>query len=197
MKYPQTAILLFSKAAIAGKVKTRLLPVLSAVEAAELAAELQVQIIEKIQAASLAHLTVYAFPHCDPNLLVECRQQQGIDLGERMYNAATDALQIFEKILLIGSDCPVMQVRYLEQAIVGLQQHDAVIGPAEDGGYVLLGLKKASRALFEEIDWGSEQVLQQTYCKLTDLQWSWTELETLWDLDRPQDYECYQRLNSE
>ena len=197
MKYSQTAILLFTKNALAGQVKTRLVPPLSIQQAAELAADLQTQSIDKINQAALAKLLIYSYPACDFDGSLECYKQHGADLGERMYNAAYETLQKFEQVLLLGTDCPAMQADYIEQAICALQQYDAVIGPAEDGGYVLLALKKAAFSLFAEIDWGTQQVLQQTRDALADMGWSWLELETLWDVDRPQDYLRYQALQSQ
>ncbi|MCU7958793.1 MAG: TIGR04282 family arsenosugar biosynthesis glycosyltransferase [gamma proteobacterium symbiont of Bathyaustriella thionipta] len=197
MKYPQTAILLFTKTAIAGQVKTRLVPPLSSQQAAQLALQLQIQTIEKIRQASLATLIIYSYPQCDFSASLTCRKQHGADLGERMYNATQETLLSYDQVVLLGSDCPVMQAGYIDQAIHALQQFDAVIGPAEDGGYVLLALKKTARSLFSNIDWGTEQVLRQTRSALADRHWHWQELETLWDVDRAEDYARYQELAAE
>ncbi|RLA31853.1 MAG: glycosyltransferase, partial [Gammaproteobacteria bacterium] len=62
-----------------------------------------------------------------------------------------------------------------------------VLGPAEDGGYVLIGVRRLSPVLFEGVDWGSDRVLRQTRARLTALGWRWHELRMLWDVDRPED----------
>ncbi len=67
--------------------------------------------------------------------------------------------------------------------------HDAVIGPAEDGGYVMVGVRRSTPALFDAVEWGSAAVLATTRRRLAALHWRWHELATLWDLDRPQDLE--------
>jgi len=197
VKYANTAILLFTKTAIAGQVKTRLVPPLSSQQAARLALDLQSQTIDKIQRASLASLIIYSYPQCNFAAGQECRIQQGADLGERMYNATQETLQTFDQVVLLGSDCPVMQATYIEQAINALQQHDVIIGPAEDGGYVLLALKKVEFSLFSHINWGTERVLRQTRSALIAMKWRWLELETLWDVDRAEDYLRYQELMAE
>ena len=91
-------------------------------------------------------------------------------------------------VILVGADCPLLEARHLASAFDWLQQgEDAVLGPAEDGGYVLLGLRRVNRALFRDIPWGGDQVLALTRQRLAQLGWRWRELEPLWDLDRPAD----------
>jgi glycosyltransferase A (GT-A) superfamily protein (DUF2064 family) len=90
---------------------------------------------------------------------------------------------------LIGSDCPALAPRHLRRADKALRGGaDAVLAPAEDGGYVLIGLSRFDRRLFDGIAWGSAKVLEETRARLRALGWRWQELETLWDVDRPADY---------
>lgn len=118
--------------------------------------------------------------------------QVGEDLGERMLRAAEQAFQGAGAILLIGTDCPALSVIHLRQALLWLESGaDAVVGPAEDGGYVLLGLRHADPLLFEGVEWGTDRVLQETRDRLSELGWQWRELEILWDLDRPEDLDRY------
>ena len=78
--------------------------------------------------------------------------------------------------------------RHLHQALAWLRQgQDAVLAPAEDGGYVLLGVRRVEPALFQDMPWGGPQVLDLTRQRLRRLRWRWRELETLWDIDRPED----------
>ncbi len=118
--------------------------------------------------------------------------QVGEDLGERMLRAAEQGLRGAGSVLLIGTDCPALSVIHLRQALLWLESGtDAVVGPAEDGGYVLLGLRRADPLLFEGMAWGGDRVLQETRDRLSELGCQWRELETLWDLDRPEDLERY------
>jgi rSAM/selenodomain-associated transferase 1 len=115
---------------------------------------------------------------------IRLRPQGRGDLGERMYRA----LRRHPGAVLIGTDCPALRPADLRAAARALQAgFDAVLSPAEDGGYPLIGLRRVSRRLFEGISWGSARVLEQTRRRLARLGWRWTELRTLWDVDRPED----------
>lgn len=116
---------------------------------------------------------------------VELAIQRGVDLGQRMYNAASEALATYKQVVLIGCDCLQLTRINLNNVLNSLvqDQYDAVVTPALDGGYVLLGLKRVNRALFEHIEWGTDQVMQQTRSALQALQWQYQECEPLQDLD--------------
>lgn len=113
--------------------------------------------------------------------------QQGDTLGQRMSNAFCSQLCHYNKVVIIGSDCPFVDAAYIEQAIMALDTVDVVVGPAEDGGYVLLGLKNFSAQLFCQIPWGTSDVLAHTRYRLSALGWRWKELEKQPDIDRPED----------
>ena len=114
--------------------------------------------------------------------------QQGSDLGERMHNALEAALLHGEFALLIGTDCPALTVDYLDRACRALLDGaDVVLGPAEDGGYVLIGLRHCHRELFTDIPWSTDRVLDITRERLATQGCRAVELDTLWDLDRPED----------
>lgn len=109
-----------------------------------------------------------------------------------MHNAFEHALDHdgFSLAVLIGSDCPALTEDHLRRAVAALENgHDAVFAPAEDGGYVLVGLARPEARLFQDIEWGSSRVMEQTRERLRELKWSWIEIETLWDVDRAADYE--------
>jgi rSAM/selenodomain-associated transferase 1 len=93
---------------------------------------------------------------------LEFRPQGTGDLGERMLRAASEVLQEYDQVLLIGSDLPDLTVAMLEEAVARLADNDLVVGPSDDGGYYLLGLKDLVPGLFSAIDWGTERVLRQT-----------------------------------
>jgi len=107
------------------------------------------------------------------------------------------ALQTHEKVVVIGTDCPDIDKHYITQAFYALDENDAVIGPAVDGGYVLLGLRKFSPDLFSDISWGSDKVFSQTQKVLNNLSWSYKELDIMHDLDRPEDLLRYKDLLNE
>ena len=203
MQFPRSRILIFAKAPVPGAVKTRLIPALGPVAAAELYRELLVNTVSTACASGLAPVDLWCAPDRHSPLFLEmardwrldlCDQPAG-DLGARMAHAARRALQAADSVLIIGADCPGLGVDQLGTALHGLAGGaDAVLGPAEDGGYVLLGLKRYSARLFEEVPWGGARVLETTRERLRALGWVWQELEPLWDLDRPADLERYRAL---
>ena len=122
------------------------------------------------------------------------RKQQGTGLGARMHHALGEALETASHAVLIGTDCPELDADYLADAITALTEHDAVLGPVADGGYVLIGLKRADHRLFYDIPWSTDRVLDLTRSRLTELDWRWAELPTLRDLDRPSDLAYFPQL---
>lgn len=198
MQYPDARILIFAKAPISGQVKTRLNAVLGADGAARLHSGMVQHTVECVEASTLAPLQLWCAPRTDApffdklkqTFALELCEQRGADLGARMLHAFSVALQSAELAIAIGTDWPGLNAGVIAIALQRLQQgDDAVLGPAEDGGYVLLGLRKVDARLFAEIAWGSAQVLTQTRQRLRQLQWQWSELPTSWDLDRPEDFE--------
>ena len=123
------------------------------------------------------------------------REQRGEDLGERMRHAAELTLETASFLVLIGGDCPVLNAGYVARALRLLESGcDAVLGPAEDGGYVLLGLRRSDPLLFSGFPWGTSKVLEMTRERLRQAGLAWRELETLWDLDRVEDLERLERV---
>lgn len=195
--------LVFAKAPRAGKVKTRLIPLLGAEGAAALHRQLIHRTLAMACDAGLGPVELHAAPDVHDAHLQECAQrfgvallpQRGRDLGERMRNAFDDGLARHGRVLIIGTDCPVLATQHLRDANAALEQgNDAVLIPAEDGGYTLIGLTRCDERLFEDITWGSDQVLAATRERLRLLKWRWHELETLWDIDRPGDYRRWSEL---
>lgn len=200
MRFPAARILLFAKAPEPGRVKTRLLPAIGAEAAARLYEQLLCTTVARLEAAQLAPIQLWCAPDTRHPVFAGLRrrhglslwQQQGEGLGARMEQAAGTALREADQVLLIGGDCPALEAVHLEQALGWLASGmDAVIGPAEDGGYVLLGLRRVDPGLFRGMPWGGDRVLSETRERLRRLQWSWQELPLLWDLDRPADLERY------
>jgi len=137
-------------------------------------------------------------PTTDDDFFAACRdrfhltlhgQREG-DLGARMLNAFEDALTRSRHVLLTGSDCPSLTAADLRAAARALREgRDAVFCPAEDGGYVLVGLSQAMPALFDAMTWGTATVMEESRQRLHNLGWRWHELPVRWDVDRPQDYQ--------
>ena len=191
-KGPEAAIIVFARSPEPGRVKTRLVPLLGAEGAASLHVQLVQRTLQTALAAGLGGVDLYCAPGIkDPffggmkkRFGIRLREQGRGNLGERMYRA----LRRNPCAILIGSDCPALRPADLRAAARALQGGaDAVLSPAEDGGYALIGVRRASRDLFAGIEWGSARVLAQTRRRLKRLRWQWTELRTVWDVDRPED----------
>jgi rSAM/selenodomain-associated transferase 1 len=126
------------------------------------------------------------------NKIYEKNIQTGNDLGDKMKNAfATVFGNRNKKLVIIGTDCPDLNASVIMNAYVYLEDHDIVIGPASDGGYYLLGMKKLHPRLFEKIDWSTEKVLAQTLkiCESSNL--STFLLPELSDIDDENDLKKY------
>lgn len=173
------AVLVFSRAPVPGRVKTRLIPRLGAWRAARLHARLTAHALATARAAG-----------CGPVELHDTAKQRGADLGARMHHALSRALRQHRAAIVIGSDCPALQPGDLRRAARWLAGGcDVVLAPAEDGGYVLIGARRVSARLFSGIEWGSSAVYQATVQRLSELEWRWRGLRELWDVDRPGDLE--------
>jgi rSAM/selenodomain-associated transferase 1 len=129
------------------------------------------------------------FAGCAREFGVALRRQRGGDLGARMGHAMEDSLAAGACLVLIGSDCPAMTAEHLRRARKALLDNDAVLTPAEDGGYVLVGQSVRLPSIFTDIPWSTGAVMERTRERLAQDGARWTELETLWDVDRPEDYE--------
>ncbi|MBM4208217.1 MAG: glycosyltransferase [Gammaproteobacteria bacterium] len=174
-RYPDAVILVFCKAPVPGQVKTRLTPPLTGEEAAQLHKELSELTLMKATHNALCPVQLWCAPDIghpyfvslEQCYAIERRQQQGDDLGARMNHAFAEALTHYKSAVLIGCDCPSFTSDDLEQALVNLRQgKTCVLAPAEDGGYVLIGLNRQLPFLFEDIVWGTEQVLAQSLMRL-------------------------------
>ena len=192
------AVVVFARAPRPGAVKTRLVPPLAPEEAAALHARLVKRTLETARAASYRRIELHGTPDIDDPFFRFCAghfgaalvAQSGADLGARMLAAFESALADCPRVLLLGSDCPALTARHLRQADRALRDGaDAVFVPCEDGGYALIGLKRVDPRLFEGVAWGGASVMEDTRARLQQMRWRWRELETLWDVDRPEDYE--------
>jgi rSAM/selenodomain-associated transferase 1 len=205
LEAPEARILIFAKAPVPGVVKTRLIPAIGAVGAAALAAELLEGVVARLGEARLAALELWCAPDREHPVFRALAERWGVslhdqadgDLGARLYHAARAAFQRANQVLLIGADVPGLDAGYCRLALEALEHQDAVIGPAADGGYVLLGLKRAEPALFCDMPWGGDRVGALTRERLAALGWRYQVLPTLRDLDRPEDLARYRRQTVE
>jgi len=123
------------------------------------------------------------------------KMQTGMDLGRRMDSAFSDQFSGGSTaVVLIGVDCPELTVPLLTDAFTALTRVDVVLGPAADGGYYLIGLCRRIPALFQEISWGTDRVFSQTMKIIDELGLRCFELQTLHDVDRPDDMLRYPDL---
>ncbi len=119
-----------------------------------------------------------------------CPQVEG-DLGQKMSAAIEEAFKRGRKrVVVIGTDAPELQAKHLKEAFANLETADVVLGPAEDGGYYLIGMNQLHRALFSEISWSTEQVFTQTLQRIRDLRLRYRLLQRLSDIDYPEDVLC-------
>lgn len=192
-----------AKAPVAGLAKTRLAPALGTEGAAQLARRMLGHALAQawqsgigpvlLSCAPDRHHPAFA-PWADDTRL-RCIDQGEGDLGQRMARALHLALGgspgeapgPAEYALLIGTDAPALDASYLRQAKAALQSNDAVFGPTADGGYVLVGLRRAAPSLFAGVTWSTPQVMAQTRLRLREAALSHAELATLHDIDEPAD----------
>ena len=198
-------LLIFTKSPILGEVKTRLQPDYTPEQSLTVHKRLMLNTLEltknlkdfDIELCCAPDRNTSFFLECEKNFPISLNNQEGADIGERMAFSLSVSLQTYEKVIVIGTDCPDIDVDYITQAFAALNENDAVIGPASDGGYVLLGLTKFSMALFTDISWSSDKVYAQTKKVFENLSWSLKELGIMHDLDRPEDLLKYQDLLNE
>ena len=198
-----TALIIFAKAPIPGLVKTRLCPPLTPDEAATLHGSFVLDTLERTKAAvTKLKLPIVRHLACAPSAthvffkIMEERQgvklidQVGSDLGARM-NQAFQTLfsQGYRQVLLVGTDVPTLPLDHFKQALTALETHDLVLGPALDGGYYLIGLKRPAPELFADIPWSTDQVLRRTQEKAATIGFKasliepWRDVDILADLE--------------
>jgi len=188
-------LIVLAKAPQAGLAKTRLIPALGADAAARLARRMLEDRMHQALRAGFAEIELCVTPGPShpawqalalPRMILWSDQGPG-DLGERMARAAGRGLQARGRVVLVGSDCPALNAQGMREAVALLDRHDAVMVPALDGGYVLLGLRRFDAALFSAIPWGGAEVAAITRQRCADLGWALATLPPLPDIDLPGD----------
>lgn len=195
MKALEVAV--FAKAPVPGYAKTRLAGRLGAEGAAALQQHLTERAIRTALAAGLGPVSLWCAPDRQHPVFgalasahgVTLHDQEAGDLGARML-AAFRASAPRTPLLLIGTDCPALRPAHLHACAAALVDGaDAVFLPAEDGGYVLVGMARPLPPLFAQIDWGSAQVMTQTRLRAADCGLALAEPALLWDVDGPAEYD--------
>ena len=208
---PSYRLLLFLRYPQSGRTKTRLIPALGADGAAELQRQMAEYLLAKISYPTWQtqiHFTGTSLLNMQSWLGSQqsYRAQARGDLGEKLWSGFQSAFAEGEasspqpnRVIAVGADCPDLSVQHIQQAFEQLDRHDLVLGPAQDGGYYLIGLRQSNfsqKSLFTGISWSTAAVLQQTLEKAQELTLSSAQLETLTDIDRPQDLAIWYRLQA-
>ena len=194
------AVTVMAKAPVPGLAKTRLIPALGAHGAARLQRAFTLGTLRVARQAGLVP-TLWCAPGMQHRFFRAVAQRCGValqaqpegNIGARMHAAVqhhfaqVGADTAAPAVLVVGTDCPALSAAHLHHAASVLADHDAVLIPAQDGGYVLIGLRLPHAAVFEGVDWSTPQVLAQTRERLRGAGLSWAELDTLWDVDTPDD----------
>ncbi|WP_075880915.1 TIGR04282 family arsenosugar biosynthesis glycosyltransferase [Vreelandella massiliensis] len=197
---PPVALHLLAKAPLPGHAKTRLIPRLGKLGAADAHAELVRACVATACRAFPPHqVTLWTALEHEHPLFIALHQQYGIalkpqpegDLGARMRHALSATPG---PAMVVGSDCPSITPALLHLCAAQLADHQVVMLPAEDGGYGLIGTQEDTPTLFRDMPWGSEHVLAETRARLTACGLTAAYPATVWDVDRPEDWQRWQRL---
>ncbi len=189
--YPNSVLIIFCKAPIPGQVKTRLIPPLSQEQATQVHIELSENIFRLANDSELCPVQLWCSPstqhpyfqQAGTNFNFPLQTQQGSDLGARMHHAFTTTLKEYKKAVLIGCDCPSLTQSDLQEALSELNNNQIVLAPAEDGGYVLIGLDRPQEQLFTKIPWSTSLVLPITRTRISKKNLNYFELSEQWDVD--------------
>jgi rSAM/selenodomain-associated transferase 1 len=187
-------VLVFHKNEVLGRVKTRLASGIGEARALEIYSHLIQSTYSVLEDVSAPVWTYYSdfIPETVNPPIAKSFVQDGQDLGERMAHAFARSFESgMEKVVLIGTDCPTLQSQHLNQAFEALTHSDLVLGPATDGGYYLIAMKRKADYLFEGISWSTSEVLSQTLAVATAHGLHFTLLDELSDIDTREDWERY------
>ncbi|MBF2057843.1 MAG: TIGR04282 family arsenosugar biosynthesis glycosyltransferase [Cyanobacterium sp. T60_A2020_053] len=193
-------LIVFTRYPEVGKTKTRLIPAIGAEKATILQKELTEKTLQTVlQVKEDLDLKIY-FSGGNLKLFEDWLgkdlayfPQEGKDLGEKMFSAIeTNYFMSPQGAIIIGIDCPFITPDILLQGLRALDNHDMVIGEAEDGGYYLIGLRKPKKELFTNINWGTDEVFQRTMQKAKNIGLKvYNNLPVLRDIDRPEDLDYF------
>ncbi|MBT6183661.1 MAG: glycosyltransferase [Betaproteobacteria bacterium] len=186
-------IQVFTRTPTEGMVKTRLIPTLGAQKSTKLHQRMTAHAINISKLMSV-DIEIYVTPNATHQFFScfkadgKLKTQIGESLDDRMSDALESGLERYQKVLLIGCDCPIINTAIMHEAFYQLEQFENIFIPVEDGGFSLIGTTKFSNTIFENVIWGSDVVMKQIRVNLKKYNYSWNELDTLWDVDDIHDY---------
>lgn len=191
----EDALLIFIKNPVKGKVKTRI----AQTAGEDMAYSIYLALLEYTRSIAMQVNADRLLYYSDtlqredawPEDQFQKHLQKGLTLGERMCNAFADAFPRYQRVVIIGSDCPGLRSALIHQAFNMLNEVPIVLGPARDGGYYLLGLQQHTPVLFEEIAWSTPQVFAQTMEKAAQIGVVPRLLPMLADIDTEADWQQY------
>lgn len=192
------ALIIFAKAPVKGKVKTRLQKNLSQTKALKLYKEFLLQAVSIAEKVKDCKKIIACYPDENhPYFKTLAKRfgfylikQYGKDLGERMESAFTELLNDgYKKVIIIGCDSPSLPKEYIDDAFIALDKKSLVVGPSCDGGYYLIGVKGAAPPIFKNMKWGTKDVLKETLKRMPKKQLFsiyllpfWYDIDTIEDL---------------
>jgi rSAM/selenodomain-associated transferase 1 len=184
-------LILFMKAPRLGQVNTRLQPELMPEESLMLYRAMVEDTVSQFDDVGFCDVKIFFYPQDAKDEMehwlgdhFEYFPQHGADLGEKLHNAIAEMLnQKYDKVVLVGSDIPTLDSTTIVRAFTNLNDYDVALGPSKDGGYYLIGMKKPYPTLFQEMDWSTSIVLQQTIQKARQAQLDIVQLEVKSDID--------------
>lgn len=198
----RTAVVVMSKVPQPGFTKTRLNSILSEQESADFHRACLEDTCRAVRKSGLPGYIYYAEPHEHPwpaqeslaegdiwglpekeRTYFKMHPQQGEDLGDRLFHAAREILTRYEAVLFLGSDMPEITPDIILEAQAKMLSGEIVVGPAHDGGYYLLGIKQASPCMFQNIPWGTAQVLEKTLIRIREKNLAYSLLPPQADID--------------
>jgi len=192
------AVAIMAKAPVPGVAKTRLAKLLGAAGAARAQRGFILRTLNTAHSASLGEVVLHTAMGAHHRLFallaerwgVHCVSQVEGDIGQRMSAVMERHFEApsAPPLLIVGTDCPVLTPGHLQAAADALASQDAVFIPAEDGGYVLIGLRRPMPQVFERVEWSTPRTMAQTRQRLSGARVRWVELPALWDVDVPSDW---------
>ena len=198
------AVAIMAKAPVPGLAKTRLAPLIGMKAAARAQRTFTRQALCVANSSALGPVRLWCAPDVSHVFFravarlanVERLAQGSGSLGERLRHAMEHHFAEGSRmpLLIVGTDCPLLAPGHLQQAAGALEQYDAVLIPATDGGYVLIGMRRSIPEVFDGVAWSTPQVLQETRERLRAARATFCELEPLWDVDEPVDWQRYQQF---
>lgn len=207
VRVPVQRLLVFSRYPVSGRTKTRLIPALGAEGAATLHREMAAWTVRTARSAALdrdTELEIH-FTGGDEAAMaswlgpdLSYREQSEGDLGARLHDAFAGAFDSgMKRVVTIGTDCPGLRVETIRRAFDLLRDHDVVLGPTDDGGYYLIGLRGPAASLFGDVDWGTGSVFATTLERAEQLGLSLGVLPTMRDVDTTDDLSVWDECGPE